>query len=268
MMRATVAASERIDRYLRDVRDRLRPYPQVDEEEVVRDVREHIEAALSGEPAPVAETAAARVLERLGPPDAWLPAEDLTLGRAALARLRHGPEDWRLAYVSAGTLGIGVVLPALGLPPVIALMFVLAAYVSGRAAIELAPGGDGRGQRWLAYPAVLGVQTVLLAAVLLWPLALVLPIGATGGWLDALRETGRSLPHGGTAEAWGITARGIGVVQGVWWLAAGWALARHPEWLRRLLFPIGRGVTSRPGRLLAAAGLVIAVVSVAAWILA
>lgn len=267
MMRATVDARERIDRYLREVRDRLRPYPGIDEEEVVRDVREHIEAALGAESRPVGEAAAARVIERLGPPESWVPTEELSPARAALTRLRHGPEDWRLAYLSAGSFGLGLVLPALGLPPVIGLMFIVAAWVSGRAAIELAPEGDGRGQRWLAWPAVVAVQVALAAALLLWPLALVLPVGATGGWIDALGESGRALPSGGSPEAWRLTGCVVGVLQGVWWMAFGWAAARRPERLRRLLFPLGRGITSRPGRSLAVAGLLIVAASSLIWAL-
>src|SRR5205823_4793560 len=70
-----------------------------------RDVRGHIEAELAGQPEPIGAGSLRAVLDRLGSPGTWVPAEELPGWRRVLGRLRSGPEDWRLAYLTlAGSI--------------------------------------------------------------------------------------------------------------------------------------------------------------------
>ena len=61
MAELTRSARGRIEDYLDDVREQLRPYRSVDADEVVRDVREHVDAALAEKPGPGAKRPAARL---------------------------------------------------------------------------------------------------------------------------------------------------------------------------------------------------------------
>ena len=103
-----------LEYYMRQVRAALRGHRSIDPVEVERDVREHVDAELSELPEPVDARSLSFVLERLGAPDTWLPGEDLPAWRRVLERLRSGPEDWRLAYLSFGLSVLGPVLFLVG----------------------------------------------------------------------------------------------------------------------------------------------------------
>jgi len=89
-----------LERYLSQVKLALRGHASVDASEVERDVRAHIDAELNGLPEPVDAARLRQVLDQLGTPHAWVPAEDLPAWRRVFSRIRSGPEDWRLAYLT------------------------------------------------------------------------------------------------------------------------------------------------------------------------
>src|SRR5262249_49901870 len=124
------------------------------------------------------------VLARLGRPEQWVADEDRPVWRrgidwvrtrpavvgrrvrGATERLRNGPGDWRLAYLTFGALLVGLFLF-----PVLVVRLPVS-YIVGRAALARArdAGQSLGGQKWLIYPPLLIVSVPLLVGLLLWPL--------------------------------------------------------------------------------------------------
>jgi hypothetical protein len=137
------------------------------------------------------------VLERLGPPSQWGAGERPTALRRAGLCLREwargagaavagqcrkaraavwgGPEDWRLPYLAFGVFAAGVlVFPLFPL-------FLFVSYLLARAGVAVAreKGVElGAARKWLLYPPLVLVSTVLLVAVVALPLAAGLIAGA------------------------------------------------------------------------------------------
>src|SRR4051812_31196166 len=126
----TPDAEARLEEYLRHVRAVLAAAPDVDPAEVEADVREHIDAEFADRRRPVGVAELEPVLARLGPPEEWAGGrppglKDRLAGGFRAARgwfrlavrrvasaLWHGPEDWRLAYLTFGLFALGLlVLP-------------------------------------------------------------------------------------------------------------------------------------------------------------
>jgi hypothetical protein len=190
MIEFTPSAEARLAHYLEQVRVALAGSPDVNPDEIVADIQEHVETELHAAPKPVALGDLQAVLDRLGPPSNWLPAgrpvappagptlRDYLRARWKAAResLVRGPEDWRLAYLTFGVF-------AAGLFTVVLMPFALfVSYFLGRAGIAAANSAEakeagrtpGSAQRWLLYPPVVMVSLSLLLGVLL------VPVGVTG----------------------------------------------------------------------------------------
>ena len=100
MVALTSDARGYLDSYMRQVKATLRRNPSIDADDVERDVLGHIEAELSDAVEPVTAASLRPILDRLGSPNQWVPIDDLPFWRQVLTRLRSGPEDWRLAYLT------------------------------------------------------------------------------------------------------------------------------------------------------------------------
>jgi len=111
MMELSTAAQSHLENYLQQMRLYLQGAKSVDAAEVERDIREHIDSELLDKPAPVSLQDLTPVLQRLGSPTQWVPAEDLSWWRTFTLRMRTGPKDWRLAYFSLGALILGFMFP-------------------------------------------------------------------------------------------------------------------------------------------------------------
>lgn len=197
MIEFTPDAQIRLANYLQQVRAALAGSPDVNPDEIEADIREHVENELHDAPRPVGWTALDAVLTRLGPPSQWgaggdpsllrrtgfLLREKLRGARASLGdRLRsareaiwRGPEDWRLAYLAFGVFAAGVlVFPLFPL-------FLLVSYVLARAGVAVVQekGIELGARKWLLYPPLVVVSTVLLVAVVAMPLAAGIATGAT-----------------------------------------------------------------------------------------
>jgi hypothetical protein len=72
MTELTPTAESRLNAYLRELRRVLSGSPSVDPADVERDVRDHIDAALVGQAAPIDDSALNHVLQTLGSPAQWL----------------------------------------------------------------------------------------------------------------------------------------------------------------------------------------------------
>ena len=161
----TEDARKHLDKYLQQIRIYLQGCQSVDADEVERDVMEHIEEALEGAEEPVSFNALDAVLKRLGHPSQWVPIEELPWWRRMTFRLRTGPEDWRLAYLSIGILVLGILFGRLF------FLAILASFCVSRAALSMVEDPNELGaQKWLIYPSLILVYISLLlpGLVLFW----------------------------------------------------------------------------------------------------
>lgn len=150
MINLSDSAKKCLDEYLRQMRTYLRGCRTVDADEVERNVIEHIESEFESVTAAVSFEELDSVLQRLGSPRQWIPEEELYWWRKTIFRLRTGPEDWRLAYISFGLLVAGFII----LPSFIVLL--PASFIVSRAVLsETADAGELKSQKWLIYPSLI-----------------------------------------------------------------------------------------------------------------
>lgn len=223
----TVEARQRVEDYLGQVRASLWGCKTVDADDVARDVREHIEAALHDVPSPVGEADVRGVLARLGSPYQWVPVEELPWWRRFMLRLRTGTEDHRLVYLSFGLLVAGLALP------VFIPAMLIAAFVTARVALSLAGGPVAlRAYRWMLYPQLLLVYVPLTFVLLVLPSFLVVAgfednIGSISARVAGM-ERGAYMAH---ALIVGIAAGGA------WWALLGAASFVFRRAMRGLYYP-------------------------------
>lgn len=202
----TAAADARLAAYLDQVRAAVGGSADVSADEVAADIREHIECELGRAARPVGLVDLEAVLGRLGPPHGWLASGRGAAAGGGFAGVRpylrerwqaarevlwRGSDDWRLAYLAFGVFALGVVLiPAFPL-------FLMLSYVLSRAGLAAAreKGVElGAARKWLLYPPVAIVSTVLLLA------AVAVPFGATAGIAAGLADVDY-------AERWELAGR-------------------------------------------------------------
>ena len=238
----TPEAQAYLERYLRKVRGALRGHRAVDADDVERDVICHVSAEL-GQPGDPVSTAQLRtVLERLGNPDQWISADELPLWRRVVLRLRTGPEDWRLPYLTFALWTIGPIVGPIAL-------FLIASFFAARATVALvdSEGDDLGARRWLVYPPLLIFYLPTVIALLGWPLALAagaseeLPRVRPDLW-EALQPVWLGVP--------GVVL----FVAGLWWTATGMISTRLAPAIRTVFFPLANWFEPRHGRVLMAVG--------------
>lgn len=166
MTEFTQEAKKRLDSFRKDLQNTLKGCRSVDRAEVERNVLDHIDDSLAGAAAPVDAPQLAAVLEGLGNPAQWIPEEELPWFQRFLNDLRSGPEDFRLAYLSIGLLGMSALLfcflPYGNLLPLFGVLF---SFCFARAVLSLFESPSDLGaQAWLVYPSL---------ALLYVPLAIV-----------------------------------------------------------------------------------------------
>ena len=207
------------EEYLQRVRTCVGLCPDADADDVVQDVRQHVDKEFRDRQEPVAAEDLKAVLDRLGSPDQWI-ADDMPWWRRAVAHVRTGPEDWRLAYLSLGVLVFGTLVGPLG---------VLGSFCLSRAALAVSAPGEIEAKRWLIYPSLVIVYALLAAFVLLWPLPLLLCSA-----IELFRYEGL-----GT-----ILATGCTVVLGmtVWWMLLRRVIRWRPQWVVALFRPFGESL--------------------------
>lgn len=215
MMDLTPSARQRFDEYFRRLRHSLRGASPEEAEDVEQSVREHIEVALAEAPAPVGGEQLAEVLDRLGAPDRWVPADERSLLQRVIQRLRSGPEDWRLAYLTFGLFLLGLLL----LPVGIGFFIMIASYLASRAYVDFieTSGEPAAGRQWLIYPPIGFFLLLTIAFFVVGPAG---PAVAWGiderGFLHILRESGLRAPYHEAQFVVGATAAALGA----WWILA------------------------------------------------
>jgi hypothetical protein len=178
MMDLTPDAKRRFDDYLQRIHSALRGTPAIETGEVEQNVREHVEIALAGAPAPVGAEHLAAVLEQLGPPERWLPDDERPMWRRVADRVLHGPEDWRLAYLTFALFAVMLLFP------VGAILLLIPSFLLARAHVEMVKsrGEELGARRWLVLPPIACLLVIVAAA------ALVVPVGVSAG-LAGQRDT-------------------------------------------------------------------------------
>jgi len=251
MAALTNEAQGQLERYLRQVRAALSGHSSIDAFEIERDIRGHIDAELAGEPEPVDVGILARVLERLGAPDQWVPPDELPAWRRIMHRLHSGPEDWRLAYLSFALVMLQPLLFFMGPLPLMAAFVLARATVSIMAEREEPVGA----RRWLIYPALLFWYVPAVIALAAWPLGIA--VGVSSDNPDLLQWFIAKMPE----PVW-LTVSLIGAAAlGIWWAMIG-ALGMLAARLVRIVFaPFAEWFERRHATRVMYAGMLLAIVA-------
>ena len=231
MIKLSNGAREYLDRYLQQIRTYLRGCKTVDADDVERNIIEHIDSEFEGATAAVSLEQLDAVLKRLGNPRQWIPEEELPWWRKIIFRLRTGPEDWRLAYISFGLLIAGfVILPSF-------IVLIPASFIVARAALsEAGDPSELKAQKWLLYPSLIIVYVFVLLGLLLWPLGLLFPLA------EELEHTIREsiVPFrdfGDDHRYWRMATSFIIAGLGLWWTILGCLLLKWRSFLQVLFKP-------------------------------
>jgi hypothetical protein len=253
MIEYTDDAAQARDSYLREVRICTGVAPSVDADEVVSDIRAHLDIELAGCDQPVKASDVKAVLERLGSPRQWVDREELPWWRRAALDLCTGPDDWRLAYLSIAlfVLGWGMLGP----------IGIVGSFCVSRAALSTAGKTDLGVRKWLIYPSLVFVYVTLLPLVLFWP---VYPAGGVGdALLSGSYDSGRQLVG---AVAGTISA--VLIALSVWWAILRTVVRRNPGLIRVALRPFAdRSRAQWLGRVPLIAGIIGVTLGVAAVVL-
>jgi hypothetical protein len=232
-------AKRSLQDYLRQARAYLRGSKSVDADEIEQNITEHIENELEGAAEPVSRDVLDAVLKKLGRPQQWVPMEELPWWWRIIYRLRSGPEDWRLAYISLALLTSGIL--TLPYAPV-GIVLILAGFLASRAA--LAEAGDPeelKAQKWLLYPSLIIVYICVLLALLTWPLGLLIPLAQL--YESAFRgSSGRVYNE---ADYWVMATSAILTGLGLWWSVLAIVLLKPRRLLLVLFRPFAEKISSK-----------------------
>ncbi len=248
MINLTDTAKKTLDNYLEQVKTSLLACKSVDADEVQKDILDHIERELEEAKQPISVDDLERVLQHLGSPQQWVPDEEISWWGKIIVRLRRGPDDWRLAYLSLGLLVLTFVFPP----------FFLFSFLLSRAAVALArKRGESLGpQKWLIYPSLLVLYGPFAVLILAWPLA-AMPLNA----INALvREIGLSVEPSLIAVIMGFFCIAI------WWVALGALFKNFPQLLEFLIAPFADNVAQRLAKILLYCGIIPAVISIGLFV--
>jgi hypothetical protein len=252
MKNLTDTAQNRLDKYLSQVRASLHTCTGVDADEVESDIRAHIETELEGIDEPVSLDNLESVLKRLGSPTQWVPEEKISWWRKIILRLRTGPEDWRLAYISFGLLILGfVVLPSF-------VVLIPASFIVARAALsEAADPHELKSQRWLIYPSLIIVYTFISFWLILWPLVLLIPFAFDFG--PIVRASYPQIRD--DLRYWIMAVSFIIAVSGAWWAVLCAVVLKWRSLPSVLFRPFGDWFNSRLALILLLTGLALMILS-------
>ena len=242
MKKLTEDAKVRLDKYLDQARNSLCKCTSIDADEVESDIKTHIETELEGTDEPVSLKNLEAILDRLGSPTQWVPEEEIAWWRKVILRLRKGPEDWRLAYISFGLLMFAF-LAGRQLSYFAGrhtfLLLILASFILARAAIYTA--GDTKelgGQRWLLYPSLLIVYIPLAVLVVIWPVIPVTIMAETQTHAFSHPPTYlKFIPNYPGSQFYTFWISAGAAIIGLWWAVLGIFCCFSPKLVRAVLRP-------------------------------
>jgi hypothetical protein len=243
-MTLTREAWDRFNQYLADMRGSLAGSTASEVAEIEQDIRDHVDAELSGRSVPVSAEDLDDVLRRLGRPGQW--ASDPVPPIPSRPAAANSFEDW-LAYASAAS-----VLALFIFPPLLILSWIMSRWTIAR----LEERGEPLGTRqWLLYPPIVMVLGPLAILAAVWALA---PFAELGGGLFN-RPDLRTSPPGDVVGALAVALGGLGA----YWVLFGTILAVGERVVRFLLYPFGQGFRRWHGWYIAIAGAALALASAA-----
>ena len=221
-------AKKSLEDYLRQARAYLRGSKSVDADEVEQNITEHIENELEGAAEPVSCDVLDAVLKKLGKPQQWVPMEELSWWWRIIFRLRSGPEDWRLAYISFGLLILGfLILPSF-------IILIPASFIVSRAALSVADDNKIPGaQKWLIYPPLIIVYVFVLCVLLTWPLGILIPLAEE--FEHSIRA--RYVRFADDLDYWIMATSFIIAGLGLWWIILGRLLLKWWALLQMIFKP-------------------------------
>ena len=248
-------AQTRLDGYLKQIRSALTGRSSIDADEVERDVLGHIDAELAGAPEPISAGRLVQVLDRLGPPQDWVP-DDETGGRRSSSALASTEGDWRLAGLTFFLFLGGPLLfmsPRMfwPLPPVL----MVASFIVARVTLSvLDERGEAPGpRRWLIYPPLVMWYLVFAVGLFAAPaLLMILAANDAPAVSDVLVGIVR-------APLWAAVPAAAAVTIGLWWVLFGLLIALNPAVLRAIFWPFAGGFGRRHALGLAIGGVLLAV---------
>lgn len=249
MIDLTPAARQRLDEYLQRIRISFRGTPFA-ADEVEQSVREHVDVALSGQAAPVGAEHLADVLDRLGPPERWLPEDELPAWKRLFNRLRSGPEDWRLAYATFGLFVLAILTAPIG-----GVLLLIPAYIVSRAYVEfLRERNEPLGaRRWLVYPPIAIALAIAVGILIVGPVPGFIAWGADGNGFEMMRG---AIARGATQIRFTI---GIIVMAfGAWWVIASLLAMTMVRVIRAVFYPLVDRILKRHFAVLALIGILTA----------
>ena len=223
----TADARKTVDDYLQAIRNRLGASRLVDADEVLDGISEHLEKELTARSQPVSRTDVAEVLDRLGPPEQIVADEDISWWRKMVLHLRQGPEDWRLAYLSLGVLILGT--------PISGGLGIIGSFFLSRAAVTLVGEPEPPAKKWLIYPSLIIVYSLIGFFVLLWPAYV------AGGLTGELIDRGSARDYGIIVA---VLAAGS-LALAVWWSFLWVMWRRRPTIFRATFRPFADNWTGR-----------------------
>ncbi len=249
MINLTDNARTHLNNYLQQARTCLKDCSSIDADEVEQNIKEHIEGELQDSSEPISYDALDAVLKKLGSPQQWVPEEEIAWWRKIILRLRTGPEDWRLAYLTFGLLllyaysikdlrGLPVfflVAPLIIFRQWVTGLFLWTSFILARATVSTV--GDSKelgGQKWLIYPSLILFYIPISLFLLLWPVILLFSIAA--GYDHAKIEmfpwnTGNETPY------WTLAFIFVAGATFLWWLMLALIHKKAPQLLTTIFRP-------------------------------
>jgi len=247
ILKLSLNAQKSLDDYINQVKAYLKGVKSVDAEEIVQNINEHIENELAGSAEPVGPETLDEVLKKLGSPQQWVPEEELSWWKKFVLRIRTGPEDWRLAYISFGLFIIGFILP-----PTF-LLLVPASYIVSRAALSLSDYNiQVKAQKWLIYPSLIVVNIPIFLILLFWPLIISINLGY--GLEHSVRQSFYQFQE--NLIYWIMAYSFIISSLGLWWLIFSTVLMRKKNIRKMICLPFTGIITSKFLSLLWLVGLI------------
>jgi hypothetical protein len=261
MITLSESAKKSLDDYLWQARAYLRGSRSLDANEIEQNITEHIENELEGADEPVSYDVLDTVLKKLGSPQQWVPIEELPWWWRIIFRLRSGPEDWRLAYISFALLVAGLL--TFSYAPA-GIILILAGFLASRAALAEAPDIDKlKARKWLLYPSLIIVYVFVLLVLLSWPAGLLFSVAE--GYEQEFRQ---SYPRVYNDFDYWIMAFSIMFVGlGLWWSILATMVLKPRRLLRLFFWPFAEMVRSKWAIRLLLIGLALMILSAGMGIL-
>ena len=178
--------------------------------------------------------------------------------RKFILRIRTGPEDWRLAYISFGLFVIGFLFPPAY------LLLVPASYLVSRAAMSLSNHEiQVKAQKWLIYPSIIAVTLFLAGVLLLLPLSILIPIAE--GLESSMMQTYKIRIDD---NYWYMASSLIAMLICLWWILGGLICLIYPSLPRKIFYPLAGWFKRSHALIFIALAVIVFVISFAFWMFA